>query len=232
MSLSTIVVGAYGRHSMTGAAYVYTKANGQWRQSAILRASDGVPRDYFGQSVAISGSTVVIGAWGHKRPAGAAYVFTGSGKTWSQTVELHPSNPAAYDAGISVGVSGPVIVVGAFGQNNATGAAYVFAQSGGTWTQSAELTPSDGAPDDFFGEAVAVSGTAIVVGAHQHASVTGAAYVYTESGAAWPQTSELVASDGAPGDQFGVSVALSGNTAVIGAQGHDSGAGAAYVFRV
>ena len=104
--------------------------------------------------------------------------------------------------------------------NSGQGAAYVFTESGSAWTQTAELTASDGAAGNYFGYSVAISGNTVVVGAYNTTVggiKQGAAYVFTESGSAWTQTAELTASDGAAGNDFGDSVAISGNTVVVGA---------------
>jgi hypothetical protein len=132
--------------------------------------------------------------------------------------------------GHSVAVSDSTAVVGAHGHNSATGAAYVFVRSGTTWSQQAELTASDATAGDDFGWSVAVSGSTAVVGAQYRNAETGAAYVFVRSGATWSQQAQLTASDGATNAYFGFSVAVSGSTAVVGAYGHNSGTGAAYVF--
>ena len=94
----------------------------------------------------------------------------------------------------------------------------MFVRSGGRWSQQQELTASDGAADDHFGGSVSVSGDTAVIGAYQQdIQRQGAAYVFVRSGGAWSQQQELTASDGAAGDYFGVSVSVSGDTAVIGA---------------
>ena len=114
------------------------------------------------------------------------------------------------------------------------GAAYVFTCSGTpcTWTQRQELTASDGASGDEFANTVAVSGNTAIIGAPYKNSYQGAAYVFTCSGTpcTWTQQQELTAADGAHGDVFGYSVAVSGETAIIGAIGNNSSRGAAYVF--
>jgi nucleoside-specific outer membrane channel protein Tsx len=233
---TTALAGAPGHNFFTGAAYVFTLRGGTWSQTAEL--TDGVPDDAFGWSVALSalGTTALAGAPAHNTDTGAAYVFTLRGDTWSQTAELTASDGApGDDFGWSVALSalGTTALVGAVGHNS-SGAAYVFTLGGGTWSQTAELTASDGAPGDDFGYSVALSalGTTALVGAHRHNSVTGAAYVFTLGRGTWSQTAELTASDGAPGDHFGYSVALSalGITALAGAPGHNSVTGAAYVF--
>ena len=251
---STAVVGARtnGPNSSQGAAYVFVESGGTWSQQAELTASDGAALDQFGQSVAVSGNTIVVGAPHHpflppgNGPAGnglgVAYVFVENGGAWSQQAELKASDGAAGENfGYSVAVSGSTAVVGApdhmVGSNQDQGAAYVFAPSGGTWTQQAELTASDGAASDQFGWSVAVSGSTAVVGAPGHwvgSNGLGAAYVFVRSGTTWGQQAELTASDGVANDEFGSSVAVDGNTAVAGAPGHMVGLnvaqGAAYVF--
>jgi hypothetical protein len=214
-----------------GAAYVFVESSGEWSQQAELTASDGGPNNVFGWSVAVDGTTVVVGA--PYAGGGAAYVFAGSAGTWSQQAELIPSDVGAHDwFGYSVAISGSTVAVGS-PQHTPVGAAYVFAESGGTWSQQAELTSSDGAAGDDFGYSVAVSGSTVVAGAYEHAVGSnpdqGAAYVFVESGGTWDQQAELTASDGAAGDFFGFSVAADGSTAIVGAINH-AGMGAAYVF--
>src|SRR6185437_14887768 len=122
------------------------------------------------------------------------------------------------DFGFTVSVSGGTALVGApqhhVGANVGLGAAYVFVQSGTTWTQQAELTASDGAASDNFGTAVSVNGGTAIVGADGHQigvnTQQGAAYVFVQSGTTWTQQAELTASDGAEGDSFGASVSVSG----------------------
>jgi hypothetical protein len=243
ISGSTAVVGApgLGFSSNTGAAYVFvpkvTFPFG-WSQQAKLTASDGAAGDNFGTSVAISGSTAVVGASGKSSSTGAAYVFVRSGTTWSQQAKLTASDAASNDFfGTSVAISGSTAVVGAFGNNSNTGAAYVFVPKVTFpfgWSQQAKLTASDGVSLDDFGISVAISGSTAVVGASRKSGDTGAAYVFVQSGGfpffSWSQQAELTASDGGMNDHFGASVALSGSTAVVGAPGNTSNFGAAYVF--
>src|SRR5205085_320889 len=116
--------------------------------------------------------------------------------------------------------SGPTALIGAFGKDLNEGAAYVFHRTTtATWTQDAELTPSDGNPDEGFGFSLALSGSTALIGDSGHNDSTGAAYVFVHSTDGWSQQAELTASDGAPGDGFSGNqgVALSGSTAVVGA---------------
>jgi hypothetical protein len=306
ISGDTIVVGAYFEDSNAtgingtqsdnstnnaGAAYVFVRNGSTWTQQAYLKASNTGANDQFGLSVAISGDTIVVGAYGEDSNAtgingtqtddsalgsGAAYVFTRNGSTWSQQAYLKASNTGADDwFGRSVAISGDTIVVGAFGEgSNATGingnqadntargsgAAYVFTRTGTTWTQQAYLKASNSGANDNFGYHVALSGDTIVVGAfYEDSNATGvngtesdnsaidsgSAYVFTRTGTTWTQQAYLKASNSGANDNFGVSVAVSGDTIVVGAYGEASNAtgingtqsdnsannaGAAYVF--
>ena len=232
ISGKTAVVGAPFHNSDAGAAYVFMRSGKTWSQQAELTASDGAANDEFGSSVAISGRIVVVGAPSKHSFTGAAYVFSRSGKAWSQQAELTASDAVKQEEfGNSVGISGTTAVVGAPFGNTLTGpgAAYVFSRSGSTWSQQAELTASDAAAGDLFGASVAIYGSTALVGAYFHNSGTGAAYVFLRSGKAWSQQAELTASG--PAD-FGFSVAIQGSTAVVGAVfgQNPSNTGAAYVF--
>jgi FG-GAP repeat len=238
ISGSTAVVGAWGKNGGTGAAYVFVRSGTTWSEQAELTASDGAGGDSFGNSVAISGSTAVVGAWGKNLGTGAAYVFIGSGTTWSQQAKLTASDGVMGDAfASSVSISGSTVVVGAYTKASVLGifigAAYVFVRSGTTWSQQAELAASDGVSNDLFGISVAISGSTAVVGATENVAARGdgAAYVFVRSGTNWTQQAKLTAADGALfGDGFGFSVAFSGSVVVVGAPFKNSGTGAAYVF--
>ena len=207
---------------------------------ARLTASDGAPNDYFGDSVSVSGDTVVVGADGRDSYAGSAYVFVRSGTVWSEQQQLVPAD-GAVSAGFtwSVSVSGDTVVVGAPSDETAgglyAGSAYVFVRSGTVWSQQRKLRAADGAWDDLFGWSVSVSGDTVVVGAPGDDAVgsfKGWAYVFERSGTGWSQQQKLRAPDGAVGDAFGDSVSVSGDTVVVGAPFDDTaaGVGSAYVF--
>jgi hypothetical protein len=223
----TLVIGAplaFSNGPYSGAAYVFTRSAGVWTQQDYLQASNTEGFDYFGQSVALSGDTVVIGAIG--------------------------------EASNATGVNGNQADNSALN----SGAAYVFTRNGSTWTQQAYLKASNSGAEDWFGVSVAVSDDTVVIGApveasnaagvnsnqvDNSASYSGAAYVFTRSGSTWTQQAYLKASNSEANDYFGVSVAVSGDTALIGAFGEASSAigvggnqtnnsapnsGAAYVF--
>ena len=244
VSGDTAVVGAGGLTA--GAAYIFQRNQGgadNWGEVTKLTASDAQAEDFFGISVAVSGDTAVVGA------QGAAYVFQrneGDTDNWGEVMKLTASDAQDLEFfGRRVAVSGDTAVVGALGQNTGlfAGAAYVFQRDqggAGNWGEVTKLTGSDAGADEEFGFSVAVSGDTIVVGARledAEGSSAGAAYVFqrAQGGADnWSEVTKLTASDAAAGDLFGFSVAVGGDTAVVGAYHEDAGgidAGAAYVFQ-
>jgi hypothetical protein len=222
------LVGAPGR----GAAYVFVRSGTTWAQQAELTPG----YDAFGASVALAGdgSIALVGAPGPNIRTGAAYVFVRSGTTWTQQAVLTLGDGAQHDffgASVALAGDGSIALVGAYGHNLGIGAAYVFVRSGTTWAQQAELTSGDGASGGYFGFTVALAGdgSTALVGAYGHNL---GAYLFVRSGTNWTQQAELTAGDGAQGDYFGGSVAFAGDgsTALVGAPGHGSFTGAAYVL--
>lgn len=242
----TVVVGAPEPAYAVGLVYVFVRSGSGWSQQATLFAPNAQAGDRFGSSVAISGDTVVVGATGEDSNAtgvngdqannsasesGAAYVFTRSGSSWSQQAYLKASDAGAYDGfGWATAIAADTVVVGP----------YVFTRSGSTWSEQAKLTA---AAADWF-RAVAISSDTVVLGSSLM-SATGGAYVFTRSGTSWSQQGSLYASNAQPSDHFGGSVAISGDTVVVGADSEASNAigvdgdqtnngapnaGAAYVF--
>jgi len=171
----TLVVGAQwddDKGTDSGSAYVFTRTGATWTQQAKLLAADGAAYDDFGTAVAIDGDTVVVGAYKDDdkgADSGSAYVFTRTGGTWAQQSKLVPADGEVYDEfGYAVAINANTIVVGAHkddDKRDASGSAYVFVRTGGTWTQQAKLTAADGAAGDRFGYAVAIDGDTVVVGA-------------------------------------------------------------------
>lgn len=268
-SYASGVNGSQDDNSMAGAgaAYVFIRNGETWSQQAYLKASNPGADDWFGQSVAISGDTIIVGAYyedsnatgvnGDQNSnlmlnAGAAYVFTRSGTTWSQQAYLKASNTNEDMFGTSVAISGDTIVVGApyedskvtgvnGNQNDnsaeSAGAAYVFVRSGNSWRQQAYLKASNTEARDYFGGSVDVYGNTIVVGApfedsqgsgvngnqdSNSAVNAGAAYVYVRSGTTWSQQAYLKASNTGAGDYFGEVVSLDDNRILVGAEGEAS----------
>ncbi|HEV7490694.1 MAG TPA: FG-GAP repeat protein, partial [Rhodanobacteraceae bacterium] len=230
---TTAFIGA----DLLGAVYVFQQSGATWAQSQKLTGSDEGVGDIFGYSVAIEGSTAFIGAYGNNGYQGAVYVFTESGGTWTETQKLTAADglPNTY-FGYAIAVSGSTLVVGAWGSNpngdDTRGAAYVFTESAGTWSQAQELVSDDGAPFDKFGHSVAIDGTHALVGADGVTNAQGAVYVFDAAGGTWTQSQKLLASDGTHNDGLGFPVTLDGTRALAGAWGWPSGAlvGAAYFF--
>ena len=247
----TVVVGApladEGADINQGAAYVFVRVGTTWSQQAKLVASDGAAADQFGVSVAIDLNTAVVGAnlddVASASNRGSTYVFLRTGTTWAQQAQLLASDGLAADEfGHSVAISGDTVVVGApndrNGSTDGAGSVYTFLRTGTTWAQQqGPIGTSDMAANDNFGWSVAIDNNTVVAGANlDDAAATdqGSAYVLTRSGTTWTQQAKLVASDPAASDNFGQSVAIDLNTAVVGAVGDDTDPstndGSAYVF--
>jgi hypothetical protein len=242
-----------GGNAQQGAAYVFSGTN--WSDQTELTSSDGAANDYFGLSVALSasGTEALVGATNHGGTGhanqGEAYVFTGSGTSWSQQAEFTGNDSAAYDSfgsGVALSASGTTALVGAQGHNGGSGAAYLFGGSGTSWAQQHELIPSSPNPLSAhaqFGSAVALSsdGTiALIAASNQQVGSNfnqGSAYLFGASNNWTTQlVGQLTAPGGAASDYFGSSVALSGtgSVALIGSPYHQVGShynqGEAWVF--
>lgn len=247
ISGDTAVVGLapVGGTGVTGRVYVYVRSGTTWTLQQQFGAFDGGVSDNFGGAVDIEGDTIVVGA-SHANTAdgdsGAVYVYSRSGTTWTGEAKLFAADGTWHSyLGRSVALSGDTIVAGAPGQGitQSSGFVYVFRKSGGSWAQEAKFKGSDGASGDEFGEKVSIVNDTALIGAHfdDNAAGTnaGAAYAFLRTGNSWAQQAKLLASNGVGGDEFGKSVALLENTAVVGAMGCDfpgkANAGAAYIFR-
>ncbi len=231
LSGTTALVGAAGALSNVGAAYVYASSGGTWQPQGqgFLGANQG---DFFGFSAALdpAGSTAVVGAFGTATEAGTAYVFGRSGTTWTQQAALTAPDAHAGDRlGYAVAAGSGVVFAGAYASGG-PGAAYVFGQSGASWSEQTKLVPPDPTGSDFFGASVAVSGNTAIVGAYERGGALGpgAAYVYTNGGSGWTQPPQELFAPSA-GQDFGYSVAVSGNSAAIGAIAASNHAGAVYL---
>jgi len=216
-----------------GDVYVFAESGSNWRQVAELKGPDDPAGDCtsdpsfgaFGNSVAIAGTTIVIGAPCYASEAGRAYVFTKTSSGWKQVTELKGSDSGADDGfGTSVAISSTTIVVGTHSRSRV----YAFTERAGRWEQAAELKGSDTVMGDDFGYAVAISGTTIVVGADN--AGTGQAYVFSKRAGSWTQVAELKGSGAVAADKFGYAVAISGTTILVGAYGYARDAGRVYVF--
>ncbi len=259
LSGDTAVVGcetnAPGGLLNAGAAYVFNRNHGggdNWGQVKKLTLSDAETEDRFGNSVAIDGDTVVVGAYGDRLAemywVGSAYVFArnhGGSDSWGELTKLTASDPKEYDRfGFSVAIIGETIVAGSlFGlgpEGSSPGAAYVFERNQGgadDWGQVSKVVPSSYRDADRFGFSVTLNADHLVVGATRAApagtSVTGAAFVFHRSGDTWSEVAKPVAPDASSFDRFGV-VAIDADFLVVGNPGDDhsaiSNAGSGYVY--
>jgi len=237
---NTAIVGMRGRNSYTGAASVFTKTGGTWSETVKLTARDGVEGDFFGVSVALSadGNTALVGAYSAHGRTGAAYVFAQvNGGGWLQRSQLLAADGRAgesFGSAVALNADGTLAAVGAPNAGD-MGVTYLFSKGDNGWGAQARLTSSAAQVKDAFGASVSISGdgTMLLVGATGRGTNTGTVYVFGRgSGNDWAQTGQLSAGDGAAGDFFGWSVAMSadGTAAVIGTPNRAMYRGTAYLF--
>lgn len=259
MDGDTLVVGA--RHDsitigvdtvyQSGAAYVYVRDGNSWTLQARLAASDAENYDLFGSSVAIDNDTIIVGAVGSDGTdendiaapdMGAAYVFTRNGDQWDQQAKIEPEDGIEDDNfGNAVAIVGERVVVAAsakdFGDIEDAGKVYSYYRSGTKWYQAQSVAAPKTSKDSFFGSSLDYDGQRLVVGA-QSVNDTGAVFVFYRVGSTWTQEAAIGPEDDHPGDNFGASVSIDGETIVVGApfadpdlgSGEITNAGAAYVF--
>ena len=233
-----------------GAAYIYRREGTEWKQKRNRIRHRMMPIDpegatFFGVSVAISGTTAVIGAIGAlvgEEESGAAYVFTENEPPfWNQHTKLTAGDRNGGDQlGYAVAITGNEVIAGAPLQDaggRSSGAAYIFEKNEeAKWIESGKLSDGETASEDEFGSAVAISGNLAISGAQQADDIApnaGAAYIFERSRVLWLQRGKLTAEDGRAGDLFGNAVGMSGETVLVGAPGVDDAgpeAGAAYIF--
>ena len=233
----------------SGAVYIFRRSAEGWAQEAYLKANVPGMNDFFGGAFAIDGDVLVVGAQEEEsttsdpnnnsgRRIGAAYVFRRSGTTWTQEAYLKASNLDDGDQfGFDVAVSGDTIVIGApyedssgaLSDNNTfnSGAAYVFEYGAGAWTQTQFLKADTPFSTAVFGSSVTIDGDTIAVGAPGEGIVgvggrVGAVYLFKRGGGSWNRTHRLEAANLNEEDSFGLSVALNGDTLIVGTPNDDS----------
>ena len=238
-SAQTLTVQAYdaaGNESVNGPSVSVTTLG-----SDQVKLFESLPKgqNFFGSSVALEGTRAVVGASHEDESAnnsGKLYVYEQTLGGWLPVAELKASDASVNDnlGFVGLDLSGDTILAGAWHadpQGGDSGAAYVFTQSGGVWSEQQKLIASDGQAGDDFGRTVAIDGDVAVIGARDNNDV-GAAYVFARSGGVWSEQQKLVASDGST--LFGSDVAVSGNRVVVGSRWSNDGsrtrAGAVYVL--
>lgn len=234
--------------SGAGSAFIYKRdVNGEWGLDQKIVPADRAAGDNFGNSVSISRTYAIIGS-PESNGDGAAYVFEYDGTDWNQVVRVEDFAPTSGDRfGSSVSIDGEYAVVGApeedhdEADNNTVvraGSAFIFYRDNGVWSFQKKIIENNRQQDDKFGTSVAIDGHYVIVGAigdNNPANDQGAAFVFKRTGINWTLEEQIIASDGETDDEFGRSVAISGEYAIVGAPFEDDGAstdaGAAYLFR-
>ena len=240
---NTLMIGGSGDNSGAGAAWVFTRGGGVWtQQGSKLVPSDETGSGRFGYSAALSadGNTAVVGGPEDNNATGAAWVFTRSGGVWTQQgsklVAGDESGPGLFGAVAAMNGAGTTVLIGGYGDNADAGAAWVFTQSGGVWTQQgSKLAASDAINSADLGYAVSLSadGNTALIGGPGDNNLAGAAWVFTQSGGTWSQQGAKFVGTGAVGSaEQGIAVALSADarTAAIGGLADNNGAGATWLF--
>ncbi len=242
------IVGAPTENSFRGAVYIFRRSGATWTQQARLTATDAANYDYFGKSVAISGAYAIVGAPSKNSFQGAAYIFSGSGSSWSQQTQLTPADgPIRNQFGHSVGIAelygqisylGTRAIVGEsfdFDVNNTTTiSAYIFNRNtfDSFWTQQAKLTPS--VAFDYTSLSVAISDKYAVLG-RPGTSIggqsQGAVYIYARPATTWTQQIALNPPYGVNSDNFGSSVSASGDYVLVGTPGRNSSQGTTFLYK-
>ncbi len=259
---ATVIIGAYYEDtgdSAAGSAYIYTRSGTTWSLEQEINNPIPASSDYFGWSVAITGkgdqSTAIMGAYGEdtgESRAGTVYIYTRSGTTWTLEQEINNPSPTANDYfGDSVSIIGEgddaLVIIGAYNEDTGggeAGSAYIYTRSGTTWTLEQEINNPSPTSGDYFACSVAISGigdqSTAIMGAYGEdtgGSLAGSAYIYTRTGDVWSLEQEINNPSPASGDEFGVSVSISGEgdsaICIIGARGDDTGessAGSCYIY--
>jgi len=235
VSGDTVVVGAALDDNAggvdAGAVYVFVKPQGGWpdvkNEDFKLTVPDAGAGRGFGGAVALKGNTLVVGAPGKDDSPvpGEVFVYEGSASTWNLKATLSVADLRGIDSyGAALGFDGNTIAVGAFGKDSSKGVVYVYHRPAAGWSNKnydALLGADDGTENDYFGGSVAVDGDIILVGANGDDSgggrKSGSAYVFKRVDENWRQQARLIASDSRLNDNFGYSVALAGDRAVVGA---------------
>ena len=230
--------GTYLGIPLAGRAYVFSHDGSKWIQQQRLLPSTRQPSAFFGVNLTLDGDALAIAASGedtHTSNAGAVYIFEQENGVWREVIRLAPS-ALSFEAGFgsSLDMQGNTLMVGAWGDEHAghaaAGSVFVYERAGGLWSHTDTLHTDDPAFDDNFGASISIDGDTAIIGAidsdHSGTMDAGAVYVFQKIAGVWEQTGKLIASDPAQESFFGGSVALQGDTLIIGAENVD----AAYLF--
>jgi len=236
----TVLIGAHyatvNSNAKAGAAYVFRHAGGNWTQSQKLVASDGVSKAYFGASLALDGDNAFVGSYalpvnGHNAQ-GAVYAYSGAASGPLQlTQEITNANGAALDQfGMAVAAHDGTVMIGSpntkVGNNATQGAVFLYENNGGNWTVAQEIVANDGASGDAFGTSVSYDGTHALFGVPVGNTYMGEAYAFAlDSDGTWVQTQKILPPAASTDIFYAMTVALSGNYALLSYPGYQSGQG-------
>ena len=222
-----VIVGAESDY-----ACIFKREGTSWTLQARLTCSSNSASDYLGPSVSISGDYAIIGTLSF------AYIFKREGTSWTQQTELTVTGIVKGDSdGRLVSISGDYAIVGTCVNDSYRGSAYIFERSGANWTQQTRLTALDGAPRDYFGSSVSISGDYVIAGApddDDNGDGSGSTYIFKREGVSWTQQTKLIDPDGASFDYFGSSVSISGDYIIVGVPNDDDNGrntGSVYIFK-
>jgi gliding motility-associated-like protein len=240
---NTAIVGGRFDNNAQGAAWVYTRSGGTWSQQGgklVGTGNTGAAQQGVSVSLSADGNTAIVGGYLDNNYVGAVWVYTRSGGAWSQQGGklVGTGNTGAARQGVSVSLSadGNTAIVGGGADNNSQGAAWVYARSGGVWSQQGGKivgTGNTGAANQGLSVSLSADGNTAIVGGQSDNNFQGAAWVYTRSGDTWSQQgSKLVGTGNTGKAQQGVSVSLSadGNTAIVGGYYDNLNQGATWVY--
>jgi hypothetical protein len=227
----------------SGAAYIFKLIGDEWIEEARIAASDGAANDRFGQAVAISGDCAIVGAYGNDANgsnSGAAYIFRRNADEWIQETKITAGDSAGGDLfGLSVSINNNYAIVSSIGDSedgSYSGSAYIFRNENNEWIEESKIMASDGAAYNRFSQSVAINDDYAFVGASNGDGFSdniGVVYIFTRDQDEWVEYKRLTASDAETNDRFGVSIDISNNSIIIGATGDDESgieSGAAYLF--
>ncbi len=230
----------FGGNNAAGAVHIYRLVGQNWQYFATVHASDPAAGDFFGTSVAISGNYFVVGAPAKANSTlaqqGAAYVFFFNGSNWVQQQKLLNGTGAADDFwGYDVDIVGITVAIGAYQAddlaNTNEGKVFIYKRSGTVWSQTAVFTGAGNGSSAYFGNSVSIDETEKYVVVGTPIAPYEAVFVFFFNGSSWGQQAKILPPSGAPSNKlFGLSVAISGNSIIVGAPGSTFDTGNAYIF--